>query len=233
MIILSEEKQKRLLKCFAKTSLMRKKILFFILVSSILFTSGQVRKSYLKPYKIGVLYNYGVNENFIFDDPDYTYATTTYKLQAFYKLGTWKKLNFELIVQPQTQSLNHQLINKFFVTNDQENFEEKRVEFTKPKKMSLYGVEFGLVALKEITTKLYFQGGISLGFMSINNRTERLAKGFTFLENFTLGISYFATKKTNFYLGTNMGHVSNLNFQKPNDGYNILGLEIGFSYLLK
>mgnify|MGYP001581152338 FL=1 len=212
---------------------MRKKILFFVLVSFVIFANGQVKKSYLKPYKIGVLHNYGVNENFIFDDPDYTYATNTYKLQAFYKLGKWKKLNFELIVQPQTQSLNHQLINKWFVTPDQENFEEKRIDFTQPKKMSLYGVEFGLVALKEITTKLYFQAGMSLGFMCINKRTERLAKGFTFLENFTMGISYFSTKKTNFYLGTNMGHVSNLNFQKPNDGYNILGLEIGISYLLK
>ncbi|MGK0325137.1 MAG: hypothetical protein ACJA1D_000476, partial [Polaribacter sp.] len=26
---------------------------------------------------------------------------------------------------------------------------------------------------------------------------------------------------------------SNLNFQKPNDGYNILGLEIGYSYILE
>lgn len=233
MIMLSVEKQKRLLKCFAKTSLMRKKILFFVLVSSVLFTNGQVKKSHLKPYKIGVLYNYGVNENFLFDDPDYTYATRTYKLQAFYKLATWKKLNFELIVQPQTQTLHHQLINKFFVTPDQENFEEKRVEFTKPKKMTLYGVEFGLVALKEITAQLYFQGGISLGFMSINKRSERLAKGFTFIENFSAGLSYLASKKTTFYIGTNIGHVSNLNFQKPNDGYNNLGLEVGISYLLK
>lgn len=212
---------------------MKKKILFFALLSLVFVTNGQEKKNYLKPYKIGALYNYGVNENFIFDDPDYTYATNTYKLQAFYKLGKWKKLNFELIVQPQTQTLNHQLINKSFVTPDQENFEAKRVEFTKPKKMTLYGVEFGLVALKEITAKLYFQGGISLGFMSINKRTERLAKGFTFIENFSTGLSYLASKKTTFYIGTNAGHVSNLNFQKPNDGYNILGLEIGFSYLLK
>ena len=194
---------------------------------------GQDKKeSILKPYKVGFLYNYGSDENFIFDDPDYTYTTNTFKGQAFYKLGNWRKLNFELIVQPQIQFLQHQLINFYYVTHNQDNFEEKTKEFMQPKSMNLYALEFAFASKLKMTEKLTLQGAISLGFSYIDTRTERLAKGFTFIENFSLGLSQQISNKSFLYIGSNFGHVSNLNFQKPNDGYNILGLEIGYSYLL-
>ncbi len=203
-------------------------LLFVVLLSF----SQEKKKTSLKPYKVGFLYNFGVNENFIFNDVDYTYSTNTYKTQAFYKLGSWKNIDIEMIVQPQIQFLKHQLINEQFVTPDQENYLEKRTEFTKAKTLNLYGVELGFAAKKKVSEKLDIQGTISLGFSFIDKRTERLAKGFTFIENFSLGFSYKTLKNCYLYLGTNFGHVSNLNFQKPNDGYNILGLEIGYSYIL-
>ena len=136
-------------------------------------------------------------------------------------------------MQPQVQFLKHQLINEQFITPDQENYLEKRTEFTKVKMMNLYGLEFGFGAKKEITEKLNLQGTISLGLSFIDTRTERLTKGFTFIENFSLGFSYKIVKNSYIYIGTNFGHVSNLNFQKPNDGYNVLGIEIGYSYVLE
>ena len=136
-------------------------------------------------------------------------------------------------MQPQVQFLKHQLINEQFITPDQENYLEKRTEFTKAKMMNLYGLEFGFGAKKEITEKLNLQGTISLGLSFIDTRTERLTKGFTFIENFSLGFSYKIVKNSYLYIGTNFGHVSNLNFQKPNDGYNVLGIEIGYSYVLE
>lgn len=194
--------------------------------------SQEKKKSILKPAKFGFLYNFGTNENFVFDDVDYTYTSQTFKGQAFYNLGTWKNLNFELIVQPQVQFLKHQMINEYFVTPDEENYLEKIAEFSKSKTMNLYGLEFGFAVKKQLTEKLDFQGTISLGFCYINTRTERIAKGFTFIENFSVGFSHKTFKNSFIYLGTNFGHVSNLNFQKPNNGYNILGLEIGYSYIL-
>lgn len=212
---------------------MKIKFLFICLFFNIYLTLCQdKRTSILKPTKIGVLFNYGTNENFMFDDPDYSYSTKTYKLQAFYKLGNWKNIDFELIVQPQIQSLQHQLLNFFYVTPDQENFEEKTIEFMKPKTMNLYGLEFGFASKLKLTKNIDLQGTISLGFSYIDTRTERLAKGFTFIENFSLGFSRQLFQKSFIYVGGNFGHVSNLNFQKPNDGYNILGLEVGYSYQL-
>lgn len=123
-------------------------------------------------------------------------------------------------------------MNERHVTPDQENFQDKIAEFTQPKSMHLYSIEFGFSAIKKVINQLYFQGSLSLGLSVIDTRTERLAKGFTFIENLSFGFLYKTTPKHHFYVGTNFGHVSNLDFQKPNDGYNILGLEIGYSYVL-
>ena len=212
---------------------MKKKLLTIVFLFVAFFSISQEnKKAVLKPNKIGFLYNYGTNESFINNDTDYTYATNTYKLQAFYALGNWKNLDFELFVQPQVQFLNNQLLNEQFVRPEEENYLEKRTEFTKAKTMNLYALEFGFAAKKQVTTKLDFQTTLSLGFSVIDKRTERLAKGFTFIENLSFGFSYETFTNTYMYLGTNFGHVSNLNFQKPNNGYNILGLEIGYSYIL-
>lgn len=208
---------------------------FLVLILLCFATSSygqQVKKNSLKPYKLGILYNYGTNESFIFNDKDYSYTTNTFKGQVFYKLGNWKGLKLELIVQPQFQVIKHQLLNKWYVTPDQDNVENKIAEFTQPKTMHLYALEFGFAAKKKLTKKLDLQGTVSLGFSYIDTRSERLAKGFTFIENFSIGFSYKAYNKTFLYLGSNFGHVSNLNFQSPNDGYNILGLEVGISYKL-
>ena len=213
--------------------MLKKLLFFFILLFTCQYNFSQEKtKPYLKPDKIGFLYNYGTNENFIFNDLDYTYSTNTYKGQAFYELGKWKGLDINLIVQPQLQFIKHQLINEQFITPDQNNYLEKREEFTKLKKINLYGLEFGFALNKKILKNLEFQGTISLGFNYIDTRTERLAKGFTFIENFSIGFSYNVYKNSYIYIGNNFGHVSNLNFKKPNDGYNILGLEIGYSLLL-
>jgi len=182
--------------------------------------------------KIGFLYAFGSNERFFHDDPDYTYTAKIVKGQAFYNLGSWKSLDFELIVQPQVQFLEHQLINSFYVTPDQENFQEKIAEFTKNKNMNLYALEFSFSANKNILKKLDIQAAISIGFSYVNTRSERLAKGFTFIENFSLGLNYKVFKNHIVHLGYYIGHVSNLNFQKPNDGYNLLGFQLGYAIVL-
>ncbi|MGB0880034.1 MAG: acyloxyacyl hydrolase [Polaribacter sp.] len=187
----------------------------------------------LKPVKVGFLYNHGNEKNFIFDDLDYYYTTSIFKAQAFYQLGIWKSFDFELIIQPQVQQLKHQLLNEQFVTPEEENYIEKRAQFTKLKTMYLYAFELGFSAKKGLSKKLDFSITIGLGLASIDTETERLAKGFTFIENGSLGFSYKVSNKTALYLGTNFGHISNLDFKSPNNGYNILGIEVGISYMFR
>jgi hypothetical protein len=35
------------------------------------------------------------------------------------------------------------------------------------------------------------------------------------------------------FVGCNIGHVSNLDTQKPNNGYSIVGFEVGIAYAIK
>ena len=102
---------------------MLKKTLFFILLFTFIVSKAQESKSRIfSIQKIGFLYNQANQKNLFFNDKDYSYATKTYKLQAFYNLGKWKSFNFELIIQPQYQVLQHQLLNKYFVLPTEENF---------------------------------------------------------------------------------------------------------------
>ena len=206
--------------------------LFFFLIGICVFTMQGQEEPKIKPMKIGFLYAHGSNENFFHDDPDYTYSSESYKGQFFYSIGEWKNINFELIVQPQIQFLNHQLINEQYITPDQEDYQEKRREFTKPKTFNIYALEFGVSASKQILSKLAIETSISLGFSFVNKRTERLAKGFTFIENFSLGLNYTLLKNQFIYFGGYFGHVSNLDINKPNDGYNSLGYQIGYRFII-
>ena len=206
-----------------------KYLLIILFFSSLLSFTQAPKKGVLNIKKIGFLYNNAYSDNFIFNDKDFTYVTNTYKLQAFYNLGTWKSLDLELIVQPQYQVLQHQLINEQFVLPSEENFAEKRTEFTTPKTMHLYAFELGFVMKKELLKKLNFLVTIGLGLATIDTRTERLAKGFTFIENGSLGVSYKITSTTFLYLGTNVGHISNLDYQIPNTGFSVIGFEAGIS----
>mgnify|MGYP006074722593 FL=1 len=212
------------------------KIIFLFITLLIGFTSiaaQDSKKGLFNIKKIGFLYNNANDKNFIFDDKDFSYSTNTYKLQAFYDLGTWKSLKFELILQPQMQILEHQLLNKQFVLPTEENYQEKRTEFTTPKTMHLYAFELGFVIKKKILNKLDYLMKMGLGLATINTRTERLAKGFTFIENASLGLSYNLVETTFLFIGSNIGHVSNLDTQKPNNGYSFVGFEVGISYIVK
>ncbi|WP_231874691.1 acyloxyacyl hydrolase [Polaribacter atrinae] len=204
--------------------------LFFILIYSL--KAQENKKGILNIKKVGVLYNKANVKNFIFEDKDYKYSSNTLKLQVFYNLGEWKSFDIELIVQPQVQVIKHQLLNSYFILPTEENFEDKIIEFTTPKTMHLYAFELGFVLKREVIKNLDFQFTAGLGIATIDTRTERLAKGFTFLENASLGLSYKTTQKTALYIGSNIGHISNLDFKSPNSGYTFLGLELGISYIL-
>ncbi len=210
-----------------------KYLLIFLLFYSILSSAQESKKGILNVKKIGFLYNNANEHNFLFNDLDYNYTTDTYKLQAFYNLGKWKSLDFELTIQPQYQVIKHQLINEQFVLPSEENYQEKRTEFTTPKTIHLYAFELGFLIKKQLLKKLDFIVTIGLGLATIDTKTERLAKGFTFIENGSLGLSYQTSKKTFLYLGSNIGHVSNFDTKKPNNGYSFLGFEIGISYSIK
>ncbi len=167
----------------------------------------------------------------MFEDKDYDYRIRVFKVQLFYLMHRRKKWGFNLLLQPQIQFAKHQLLNPYFISPDIPNYEELRDLYTQEKNLTLYQLEIGFQLRAALWKQIYFETTVGLGAGFINRATERLAKGFTFIENFSVGLAY-QLKTKELYLGTNIGHVSSFNTQKPNDGYNVLGFELGYRILL-
>lgn len=209
------------------------KLVFIFSLFFISFASGQNNEQLSRKLKkVGFLYNSAKQNNILFSDRDYDYKTSVFKAQLFYHLKYGKKWDINLIVQPQFQIARHQLLNKFFITPDEPNFLFLQEKFTQNKTLSLYALELGFQLKREVFNRIFFEATLGLGAGYIDVDTERLAKGFTFIENISVGIAY-SLKNSEIYLGSNLGHVSNFNIQLPNSGYNILGFEIGYRILIK
>jgi len=205
-------------------------ILFFF--CSWFVTSQEQETSSRKLKKVGFLYNRAIESNFLFDDLDYTYKTNVFKGQFFYLLSDGKRWDINLILQPQIHIARHQLQNIQFITPDEPNFEENRARLSQERTISIHAFELGLQFRRKLISQLFFETTLSAGVAYIDKETERLARGFTFVENFSLGFAY-QWKSSELYLGSNLGHVSNFNTQEPNSGYNVLGFEVGYRIVLE
>lgn len=214
-----------------RNSLLRIFTLLF-LCSSWFVMSQEESTSSRKLKKIGFLYNNARNQNFLFNDKDYDYQTHVFKAQLFYSLIEWEKWDFNLIVQPQVQVAQHQLLNLFFIQPEDGNIEELRERFTQERTLSLVAFELGFQFRREVFDELFFEANFGLGAGYIDQDTERLAQGFTFIENISLGFAY-QLKSSEVYIGGQIGHVSNFDIQLPNSGYDILGFEIGYRIILE
>lgn len=224
MTIPSPEKPSMSLNNFHKVCIL------FIFCSSFYAFGQETKKESRKLKKVGLLFNSAKQNNFLFSDRDYDYQTNVIKAQLFYSLRKGEKWDINLIVQPQVQFAKHQLLNPFYVSSDLPNVQELRDRFTQERNISLYQFELGFQLTTKLIEQLYFESTLGLGAGYISEESERLAKGFTFIENLSVGLAY-QLKSSEFYLGTNVGHVSNFDTQEPNDGYNILGFEIGYRIL--
>ncbi len=214
----------------SQSNLNRLFLLFFLLFISVLNAQTE-NKHHRKIIKIGILFSSAKQNNVLFNDRDYDYLTNTFKTQFFYLLKKGNKWDINLLFQPQIQHVSHQLLNEQFITPEITDYEYLRERFSKKKSLSLFAFEIGVQFKKEIIKKISFEAMIGLGAGYIDVKTERLAHGFTFIENLTLGFVY-TNKKSDFYIGSTFGHVSNLNFELPNSGFNLFGIEFGVRYHL-
>ena len=214
---------------------MKIKLLIHLIFVCLISTSyGQKStKSFFSPTKVGIQFSQGNENNFLFDDADYFYKTNTLKGQLYFPFATLKTIAISFIVQPQIQFVQHQLYNDQFVLPTEANYIEKRQRFTQLKNISITGVEFSVEAKQQLFKNLsvFIQAG--LGFTYIDTATERLAKGFTFIENGYLGVEMKLNTKVSIQIFGGVGHVSNFDFQLPNSGYNIFSTGLGLLYSIK
>ena len=209
------------------------KLLFYVLLFHFSFAFGQSKNSVLNSLKkVGILYSDAKQNNFLFTDPDYNYKTNLLKFQFFYQLKKNKNWRMNLVLQPQIQSIKHQLLNEQFITPEDINYEFYREKFTQKKHISLYAFELGIQVSKLVFKNVSFETILGLGAAYIDVETERLARGFTFIENISIGLAH-SSNNSEIYIGSHFGHISNLNIKLPNSGYNILGFEIGYRIIIE
>ncbi len=205
----------------------------FITLTWCFFTTclAQDKNSKLQPDAIEVYYGIGNENTFLFNDTDYLYKTQYLKVSFQYVLSD-KKNRLSLGIQPQIHFLKHQLLNPFFVRESEINFEQDRISFNKLKQMHLYGLEVELNIRRTIFSKFDVSAFLAIGPALIDTRTERLAKGFTFIETIGFGIDYRLSNRICLSVRPAFSHISNARIQLPNSGYNVLNLETGISWKL-
>lgn len=184
-----------------------------------------------KRFSLGLNYGQASQNVFPLKDPDYSYANQYLKGQILYTLSQKNRFSFELIVEPSIYFVKYQLLNKYFVTPDIENWQELVAIYTQKRTFNEYALNIGLnvrYALFE-NFSCYAQG--SVGPMISGDDTERLRKGFAFSDILGLGFTW-RQKKVAFDIRCTLRHNSNLDFFFPNSGHNSAGIESGISFQL-
>ncbi|MEW5676483.1 acyloxyacyl hydrolase [Flavobacterium enshiense] len=174
-----------------------------------------------KPYGLGFSYGFGDEIR----RKDYTFRNQFVKMQFDYRFKNGKYLKYAMVVQPELNFGEHQLLNKYFVQPDEPNYEALREEYTQIKNVREYILNLGLLVRKPLgkSFSVYLLG--SIGPMVTDTRTERLSKGFAFSDVIALGFSV-KTADAYFDIRPSLRHVSNGGLQSSNAGFNTQNIEI-------
>ncbi len=203
---------------------MTKKLLLILLLINHFILFSQEKKH---PMAAGLHYGFG-NE---IKNTDYTYTNRYFKGQLYYTLKATENFSFEVLLQPEINFATHQLINLYFVTPDEENYEEKRARYTKLKDINEYVLNVGFIVRKPFSKSFSMYALASVGPMFTDTETERLSRGFAFSDVLALGFSYKAKKMT-FDFRPNVRHTSNAGLQNSNAGFNTFNWEFGVAFPL-
>lgn len=198
------------------------------IISFLLFFTGMgttYGQEYPSKYALGASYGLGT----ALSNKDYSYTNRYLKAQVYYTLTENRNFEFQILLEPEINFATHQLLNLYFITPDEANFEEKRAQYTKLKDIREYVLHVGFIVRKPITEQfnIYILG--SVGPLITDTETERLSKGFAFSDVLGLGISY---KMKNVVLDfrPNLRHNSNAGLHASNAGFNTLNYDFGIVF---
>jgi hypothetical protein len=203
---------------------MQKSIFLFIFLSAFLPFFGQENTA---KFAVGLSYGFGSE----IKNTDYTYTNRYVKGQVYYTIKTTKNFEFQIVVEPEINFATHQLLNLYFVTPDEPNFEERRARFTQLKDITEYVLHVGFILRKPISKQISIYVLGSVGPMFTDTETERLSRGFAFSDVLGMGISC-KIKKIILDFRPNLRHNSNAGLQNSNAGFNTLNYDFGVVFPL-
>ncbi|WP_396601447.1 acyloxyacyl hydrolase [Algibacter sp. R77976] len=198
-------------------------LLFFSLVGF-----AQLKK---ENFKLGFTYGTGSQNKYPFDLKDYTHEVDFYKVQINYRFKDKQKWAFEINLEPSFNSVEHQLLNRYYVKpSDADNYQELTELYMQKRTIKEYVLNCGFITRYKIYNGISTYALISVGPMFADKATERLAKGFAFSDIFGLGLSH-EIKNVQLDFRYSVRHTSNLELKQPNGGHNTTNVE--FSVLFK
>ena len=151
MIMPTAEKQKTF-----QSSLRKIFLIFLFSFCSYCYSYAQSEKDISRKLKkVDLVFNSAKQNNFLFLDKDYDYKTNLLKFQFYYDLNLHEKWDFNLVVQPQLQFIQHQLLNEQFMTPDKPNYLFYREKFTQNKSISLFAFELGFQLRTNLFNSLF------------------------------------------------------------------------------
>ncbi|MGB5981597.1 MAG: acyloxyacyl hydrolase [Nonlabens sp.] len=198
------------------------------------FSEGQVEElnNSGKSLKyIGIVVGKASQKTFPFTDDEYVYSATHIKLQYNQKLWDWGSWDAHVLVEPGFYKVDHQLLNLFFITPEDNNYLERRERFLKPRTFNEYALNIGLRVSRNIFNHLDVYGLASSGPMYSEQSTERLKGGFAFSNVFGVGVQYLFAKNWRWDARVILRHTSNAGLRWPNSGHNSFGGETGILYV--
>lgn len=181
--------------------------------------------------RLGVYYAIGTQQMFPYNDNDYNYSFTGYKLQLNLPL---KKgiLSYEMQIEPSVYSSHHQLLNEFYIQPEAgEDYLLQREIYTREKTIMEYALNIGLQVRYNFSNTFSLSVIASIGPMYSDTPTERLAKGFAFSDIIAIGAAY-RVKNIMFEVRPGARHVSNADLKMPNAGHNAATIDFGISLFL-
>lgn len=173
---------------------------------------------------LGLYYGFGKD----IKNKNYTYSSHYFKFQFCNTLRESNKMKYELLLQPQVDFVEHQLLNPYYIASDVPYYLEKREKYGKLKSIRNYSLNFGLIVSKPLSKILNVFVLASIGPMITDTETERLSKGFAFSNVLSFGVSVKIYNSI-FEFRPNFNHLSNAGLQNVNNGFNSLNLEFGLN----
>jgi hypothetical protein len=162
---------------------------------------------------------------------NYSYTNKYIKGQLYFMLKKTKNFEFQIVLAPEINFATHQLLNFYFVTPDEPNFQERRDRFTQLKDIREYVLHVGFLVRKPLSQQFSIYVIGSIGPMITDTETERLSEGFAFSDVLGLGVS-LKTKHVILDFRPNLRHNSNAGLQNSNAGFNSLNFEFGVVFPL-
>ncbi|WP_298553475.1 acyloxyacyl hydrolase [uncultured Algibacter sp.] len=213
---------------------MKQKIIISFFITSFFMISSIVGHAQLKKenFRLGFAYGVGSQNKYPFNAKDYTHEVNFYKILINYRFKEKRKWAFEINLETSYNVVEHQLLNKWYVKEeDADNYLELRDLYTQKRTIKEYVLNCGLIARYKIYNNISAYAIGSLGVMTADKGTERLAKGFAFSDIFGLGLSY-EINKVQLGFRYSVRHTSNLELKQPNGGHNTTNTEFSVLYKL-